>query len=337
MREALAPAALAGALALAAIVGAHAQTPPGDTRAPVADVDPEVVRRLRALDPERISATDVAEVLARVPAPRIVLLEGSIALVNMDSFAEYLMAMGYPGDRIRSPRDGRMSGSSFTDSRQLAGMVAWYYEAEGMPPILIGHSKGGALVISVLYELAGELSDSIHVWNPLTDREESRTTIVDPATGDVRPVVVLRLRYAAALATGKLPRLLTGQWWLLSRLRRIPDSVEDFTGFSIEWDMIAGDFGGSDPYTPIGTATVRNVTLPASYTHIGLPRVEHLAANPVTRAWIDAYDPRAHADLPDPQAADTTNIVHAADIWHSVKKAWCVSARQRLSASRATQ
>jgi hypothetical protein len=201
--DALAPTAFACALALAAVTAAHAQTPANDAQTQTADVDPAIAQRLRGLDPDHISANDVAEVLARVPAPRIILLEGSIALVNMDPFAEFLIAMGYPADRIRNPRDGRMSGSSFTDSRQLAGMVAWYYETEGMPPILIGHSKGGALVISVLYELAGELSDPIHVWNPLTGSEESRTTIVDPATGDARPVVGVRVRYAAALATGK--------------------------------------------------------------------------------------------------------------------------------------
>ena len=334
---ALAPAAFACALGLAPITAARAQPAANDTQAQTADVDPAIARRLQALDPERISAKDVAEVLARVPAPRIILLEGSIALVNMDPFAEFLIAMGYPADRIRNPRDGRMSGSSFTDTRQLAGMVAWYYETEGMPPILIGHSKGGALVISVLYELAGELPDPIHVWNPVTDQAEPRTTIVDPATGNARPVVGLRLRYAAALATGKLPRLLTGQWWLLSRLRRIPDSVDEFTGFSIDWDMIAGNFGGSDPYTAIGTAAVRNVTLPAAYTHIELPRVDHLAANPVTRAWIDAYVPGAGVALPDQQGVDTKNLVHAADIWHSVKKTWCLSARQRLDARRVTQ
>ncbi len=332
---ALAPTVLACALAIAAIAAARAQTPANETQ--VLDVDPAIAQRLQGLDPERISARDVAEVLARVPAPRIILLQGSLALVSMEPFAEFLIAMGYPADRIRNPRDGRTSESSFMDSRQLAGMVAWYYEADGMPPVLIGHSKGGALVISVLYELAGEFSESIPVWNPLTDQAESRMTIVDPASGEVRPVVGLRIRYAAALATGKLPRLLTGQWSLLSRLRRIPDSVDDFTGFSIEWDLIAGDFPGSEPYTAIGTAAVRNVTLPAAYTHIGLPRVEHLAANPVTRAWIDAYFPGAAIALPDQQGIDTTNLVHAADVWYSVKKTWCLSARRRLDATRVPQ
>src|SRR4030095_13975790 len=155
--HALAPTVLACALAVAAIAAARAQTPANETQ--VLDVDPAIAQRLQALDPGRISAREVADVLARVPAPRIILLQGSVALVNMDPFAEFLIAMGYPADKIRNPRDGRTSGSSFMDSQRLAGMVAWYYETEGMRPILIGHSKGGALVINVLYELAGEFSD----------------------------------------------------------------------------------------------------------------------------------------------------------------------------------
>jgi hypothetical protein len=336
---ALASALSLVALAIATIAGtvspARADAPADETQ--TLDVDPEVVRRLHELDPARISARDVAEVLSRVPALRIILLQGSVPLVNMDPFAEFLIAMGYPADRIRNPRDGRYSESSFIDSEQLAGMVAWYYEKEGMRPVLIGHSQGGMLAIRVLYDLAGAFSDSIHVWNPLTDRAEARTTIVDPVTGDVRPVVGLRVRYAAAIATGKLPRLLLGQWSMLSRLRKIPDSVDDFTGFSLDWDLIAGHFGSSEPYTAVGSAVVRNVTLPVNYSHIGLPRAEHLAANAATRAWIDAYVPGTKAALPSDPGTDTTNLIHAADIWYSVKKNWCLSARRRLDAAHLTQ
>src|SRR6185436_4825372 len=99
--------------------------------------------------------------------------------------------------------------------------------------------------------------------------------IVDPLTGAPRPVVGLRVPYAKAIATGKLPRLLLGQWSMLTRLRKIPDSVEDFTGFAIAFDPIAGDFGGADPYRATGAARVRNVTLPATYSHIGIPLTEH--------------------------------------------------------------
>ncbi len=296
--------------------------------------DPVVAERLLALDPARVGAREVADVLARAPAPRIVLLQGSIAPITMEPFAEFLIAMGYPPDRIRHPRDGTLSSSSFADSRQLAGALAWYYETEGTRPLVIGHSQGGMLAIRVLHELAGAFGESIPVWNPVTDRAEPRTTIVDPLSGASRPVVGLTLPYAAAIATGKLPRVLLGQWTMIAKLREIPDSVEEFTGFAIEWDLVAGLFPRSDPYLASGSAAVRNVILPATYTHIGLPAAEHLAANPITRAWIDAYSPDGAVALPDDAEVDTANLVHAADIWYSVKRHWAREAQRLVAAQR---
>ena len=52
--------------------------------------------RILALDPEHISAADVRDVLAHAPAPRIINLQGSLAWVTMQPFAEFLVAMGYP-------------------------------------------------------------------------------------------------------------------------------------------------------------------------------------------------------------------------------------------------
>jgi hypothetical protein len=299
-----------------------------------AGADPVVAGQLLALDPARVSAREVADVLARAPAPRIVLLQGSIAPITMEPFAEFLIAMGYPPDRIRHPRDGSYSSSSFTDSQQLAGALAWYYETERLRPLVIGHSQGGMLAIRVLHDLAGAFGEAIPVWNPVTDAAEPRTTIVDPLSGASRPVVGLTLPYAAAIATGKLPRILLGQWTMLAKLRQIPDSAEEFTGFAIEWDLIAGLFPRSDPYRASGSAAVRNVILPATYTHVGLPATEHLAANPVTRAWIEAYTPDGNAPLPEDADVDTTNLVHAADIWHSVKRHWALEARRLLAAQR---
>jgi len=296
--------------------------------------DPAVVERLFALDPDRVSGREVAEVLARVPAPRIVLFQGSFAPVTMAPFAEFLVAMGYPSDRIRHPRDGSYSSSSFTDSRQIAGTLAWYYESEGVRPLVIGHSQGGMMAIRVLYELAGAFGEAIPVWNPVTDAPLPRTAIVDPLSGDARPVVGLRLPYVAALATGKLARVLLGQWEMLAKLREIPDTAEEFSGFAIEWDLIAGLFPRSDPYFAKGSAVVRNVILPAAYTHIGLPDTLHLAADPITRAWIEAYVPDGNAALPDNAGVDTTNLVHAADIWHSVKRHWTIEAQRLVDARR---
>jgi hypothetical protein len=298
-------------------------------------IDRKIEDRILALDPQHISAAEVRDVLKHAPAPRIIGIQGSFPLITMEPFAQYLIAMGYPEERLRDPRSGSMSRSSFDDSEELAGELAWYYESDGMMPMLIGHSQGGMLAIKVLYELNGSFHAAIPVWNPLTDQPEQRTSIVDPVTGLERPVVGLKLPYVAALATGKLPRFLLGQWSMMGKVRAIPDTVEDFTGFSIEWDMIAGTPPGSEAYHADGTAHVRNIELPATTSHIRMPRTRYLTRNPATRAWIDNYDPATpQPPLPEGPDVDSANIVHAADIWYSVKKHWCIEAQRLLKARR---
>jgi hypothetical protein len=299
-------------------------------------LDPTTEDRLLALDPERISPEAVREVLARAPAPRIIGLQGSVPIVTMAPFAEFLIAMGYPAERLRNPRDGSYTYSSFTDSREIAGALAWHYEREGSVPMLIGHSQGGMLTVKILQDLAGASGERINVWNPVTDAAEDRYAVVDPLTGADRPVVGLRVPYAAALATGSLMRVLLGQWGMVARLRTVPDTVDEFTGYFIEWDVIAGTSPGSaqdNPYRATGTAQVRNVTLPAEYSHISLPATGHLAANAGTRAWVERYTP----GVPPPAGADldTRNLLHAADIWFSVKKHWCLEAQRLVRAQRA--
>ena len=280
------------------------------------------------LDCDRVSANDVRDILARVPAPRVVLLQGSVPLVTMEPFAHFLIGMGYPAMRIRNPRDGSYSYSSFTDSAALAGALAYDYEQSGMAPMLIGHSQGGMLVLRVLYELAGAFHDALHVVDPATGETLARTTIVDPHTRATRPVIGLQVSYAATLATGWLPRLLLGQWDMLARLRRVPDTVDEFTGFILPHDPVAGNLLGDAPYTSIGRARVRSVVLPDSYHHLTLPLAAHLAEDPALRAWIDAWSPGTDALSP---AGDTSNLAHASDVWHSVKRHWCAQAQGLLA------
>jgi hypothetical protein len=289
--------------------------------------DPGTAARLRALDCDRISGNDIRDVLAFVPAPRIIAISGSFDLVTMDAFARFLAAMGYPATRIRNPEDNAWSYASSTSSAAFAGMIAFHYEGDGMVPMLIGYSGGGMRVLGTLHELAGAFGNRIAVVNPLTGNAQPRTGIVDPFDGHVRPVLGLKVPYACAIATGKLPRLLLGQWTMLTKLRRVPDTVDEFTGLDLEWDAIAGTFPGAELYAATGSAKVRNVTLPASYAHLDLPRTEQLAANAATRAWIEAYEPGASLPAADP-AVDTTNLLHAADIWYSVRKHWCLAAKQ---------
>ena len=118
---------------------------------------------------------------------------------------------------------------------------------------------------------------------------------------------------------------------MVKRLRRIPDTVTEFTGFDIPSDPIAGNLLGITPYEAIGTAHVRNVLMPANYRHIELPLADELVAIARAHEWIDAWQP----GTPQPaEGVDWPNAVHAADIWHSVKRHWCLQARRLLTVSK---
>jgi hypothetical protein len=171
------------------------------------------------------------------------------------------------------------------------------------------------------------------VHDPRTGVALARDTIVDPLDGRERPVVGLSVAFAAAIATGKLMRVLLGQWDMLEKLRAIPDSVDAFTGYFIPGDVFEGT---SDPerYRALGRASVRNVMLPPGVAHVSAPDIEALARDPAARAWIDAYSPeRTPAPLPELTGGDVANLLHAADLWFEVKKHWCIEA-QRLARAR---
>ena len=191
----------------------------------------------------------------------------------MEPFAEFLIAMGYPAERLRNPRDGALRYCSYADSRELAGTLAWHYERDGMMPMLIGHSQGGML------RDRGAARARRRVRR--RDRRsgtrcaaiaEPRTTIVDPRTGEERPVVGPAPAVRCALATGRLMRVLLGQWAMLAALAQraghgaasSPASSSPGTRSRAPCPNAARD----DPYRASGDARVRNVMLPASYGHI---------------------------------------------------------------------
>jgi hypothetical protein len=300
-------------------------------------LDGELEERILALNPETITADDVHKVLARGPAPRIINLHGGIYPVHlvMDSFAEFLIGMGYPEGKIRDPREGSFSHSPYESSERLAGSIAWYYEREGMRPMLIGHSQGGMQAVKVLHQLAGAFQEKIRVWNPITDREEDRTTIIDPLTGEERSVVGLSVAYASAVGAGGATFVLPNQWRMAGRLRTIPDAVDEFTGFALGLDLVAWDLPGlSGGYQGNGKTRVRNVQLPASYSHVTVAASAHLAHDPRIREWIDAYAPsdvKAVAPLPE---GPNENALWAADVWYSIKKHWCLEAQRLVRALR---
>ena len=300
-------------------------------------IAPEIEKKIRALDPESVSNDDVNEILAHAPAPRIFNIHGGIYPVHlaMESFSKFLIFMGYPEEKIQSPVNGTYSYSCYESSEKLAGLIAWYYEREGLRPMMIGHSQGGIQTVKVLHQLAGTFNGEIPVWNPVADRAEDRHAIIDPLTGKGRAVTDLHLSYASAVGSGGITRFLPNQWEMMNRLRSIPDSVVEFTGFYMGMDVFGGDllgFGPANRYSPNGKALVRNVRLPASYSHVIIPVTRHLAKSPDTRDWINRYVPSEDPELTEDLSSSTTNILWAADVWHSIKKHWVMELQNLIEA-----
>jgi hypothetical protein len=299
-------------------------------------LDEAIETRILALDPEHVSDSDVRAVLAHGPTPRIVAFHGGIYPTHllMNSFARFLAGMGYPQDKLRHPGDGRRSHSPYESSTQIAGLLAWYYEQEGLMPMLVGHSQGGIQLVKVLYELGGDASAAIPVWNPRTDAAEDRVAIVDPYTGVERPVVGLKIGYASVVGSGGAALLLPNQWDMAKRLRAIPDSVEAFTGYVIGVDLIAWDLpGAGTTYRAIGTAEVRNVELPTEYSHVFVVAASALASDPAMREWLNAYVPGRTVE-PAASVQSSAGKLWAADVWYSLKMHWVLEAQQFVRARR---
>lgn len=303
----------------------------------------ELEDQILALNPEAVTARDVAEVLAPAPAPQIILIHGGLASVidEMVSFSKFLQGMGYPGVSLTNAGDGTYTFSCYENSEMIAGVIAWYYEQAGLRPMLLGHSQGGIQVVKVLHQLAGHFVPKLYVYNPLTWQKEDRAEIVDPLTGENRPVVGLKLPYASAVGAGGLTRMLPNQWEMNFKLRSIPDSVEEFTDFCKKNDLLGGDYLGYGPANESeasGAAVVRNVWLPTEYDHGRIPDTKHLLRSQAMKDWINNYrasnEPVVQLKLDAAFAGDSRHILWAADVWYSIKKHWVLELQRLIRARR---
>ena len=295
--------------------------------------------RILALDPERVSEADVRDTLSHGPAPHIILIHGGVYPVHlaMASFGRFLAKMGYPEAKIRDPQDRSWSISPYESSADGAGLVAWYYEHDGARPMIVGHSQGGIQAVKILYELNGSFDAEIHPYDPQAHRIDPKTTIVDPLTGRERPVVGVSVAYVGVVGAGGLSLALPNHWIIAGRIRSIPDTVDEFVGYRIGLDLVAWDAPGLEgikTFYPNGKATVRNVTLPAEYSHVFVPVTSGLADTPAMRAWINDYNPSVRSEEPPPQDGDTANVIFAAEVWHSVKRHWVLEAQRFVRAKR---
>jgi len=299
--------------------------------------------QILALNPEAVTARDIEEVLSHAPAPQVILIHGGLKSVidEMVSFSEFLRGMGYPGASLTNAGDGTYTFSCYENSEKIAGVIAWYYEQSGLRPMMVGHSQGGMQAVKVLYRLA-HASPKLNVYNPLTWQPEKRCEITDPLTGQSRPIAGLKLPYVSAVGAGGLTRVLPNQWEMEFKLRTIPDTVEEFTGFCKEHDLLGGDYLGYGPanhFKASGTAVVRNVWLPSAYDHGRIPDTQHLLRSQAMKDWINHYratpelvvHPRVDVEF----AGDSRHIIWAADVWYSLKKHWVLELQRYLLARRA--
>ncbi len=262
---------------------------------------------LLAIDPERIGEHQVRDLLAQAPAPRVLLFKGSFG-ADMESFGAFLQAMGYPAQQLLNPATGRHSysfrwdGCRCVECDVLAAGIGPLVRQGGMAPMLVGHSGGGITVGRILQVLA---------------------------TDSAAP----RLPFAATLGTGALLRWAPGFPGCAAdvpQLGRVPGSVAAFTGYRIAGDPFTSLLGFGE-YRPAeggeAPARVRNVLLPAQVSHVRAFEVDGYAEHPLLRAWISAYQPGSDAPLPVVPGLDLSNLRHAADLWHSLKKHWALQAR----------
>ncbi len=310
---------------------------------------PEIENRVLAIDPEHVTGQIITDTLSKTPAPRIINIHGGIypVYLHMVSFADFLVGMGYPRASILNPADGTYTFSCYESSTKITGFIAWYYERDGLRPMIVSHSQGGFQVIKILRELAGLSSERLSVWNPLTGKKEKRHEIIDPLTGNSRPVVGLQLPFATAVGSGGLTRFMPNQWSTFGRLRTIPDSVEEFTAFSKGMDILGGDFlgyGSANENYAAGQARVRNVRLPLGYGHVAVPSTRHLLKNTALMEWVNQYQPakgateldRAEADVADRfKSWESRHILWAAEVWFSLKKHWVIELQRAIQAERA--
>jgi hypothetical protein len=299
----------------------------------------EQENRILSLNPERVSDYDVRHTLAGAPAPHIINIHGGLARViqRLESFARFLSGLGYPEKATRNAGNGSYTISCYEDAEMFAGIIAWYYEHEGMRPMLITHSQGGFQAIKALEFLSGQRADRLTVWSPLTWKPEERTEITDPLTGKKRPVVGLGVSYIATLGTGGATRVLPNQWDMIFSLRTVPDAVDEFTGFYLGLDFVGGDylgFGPANKFKSAGRARVRNVQLPASYSHGHTPDLERLVSNPRAVEWINNYVPSSEPKDPE-DIGDVKGISFGADVWKSVKRHWVIELQRLIRAHRA--
>ena len=77
--------------------------------------------------------------------------------------------------------------------------------------------------------------------------------------------------------------------------------------------------------------------LPATYAHTTIPSTSHLLKSQQIKDWINQYEPgRESIETPHLEVkfdSDSSHILWAADVWHSIKKHWVLELQRLLRAT----
>ena len=80
---------------------------------------------------------------------------------------------------------------------------------------------------------------------------------------------------------------------------------------------------------------MHNVNLPIGYSHVTVPNTDYLVDEPSKRDWINAYT-GGRGRCGDDTGRRRRHVLWAADVWHSIKKHWCLEAQRLIRAQRAS-
>ena len=235
------------------------------------------------------------------------LVHGGIYPVHlaMKSFGNFLVDMGYPEERIRDPYDGTWSHSPYEDAERLAGIARLVlrtgrHAADDHRSQPGGHAGGQdpARPLQRRLRRARSRVEPPHRFSPRSGAFHRRSAYRGSSNRWWACAVAYVSRSARAAPRSCCP--INGA--SSASCRTIPDTVDEFVGYSIALDMWAWTVPGVDAtrkFTNGGQVNIRNVTFDVENSHVIVPLSP--APRPATRrmARVDR-GVRAESTVPPP-------------------------------------
>lgn len=294
-----------------------------------AEVSESLETEILALNPNSVDRQQLLALLDRgVPAPQILIIRGGgpPARIVARSFGKFLVGMGYPEDQVRSPGSRSFSISPYKPASQIADLLKKSYEQDGLRPIVVGHSQGGAEAVKVLHVIDGRLIAEIAPTNAVP-------LLLDPIFPDEGEDRSLHLPLVVSVGGRGLTRTNPNLWNMMLSLHSVPNTAQRFVGYHIPGDILGSDLGGIgkiEYFKAKDRAQVRNVEMPRGYSHFNIISTRRLAKSRTLRTRIDRYAPLPNGKPNAAIVGDERNELWAADVWFEIKRAWVLELQRAV-------